>query len=246
MKSLGGEALAGAALVAGRCLAGDRRYALLPGAPGAPRPEAGWRPKSRCIALFRHASAARLAARYDDARGLLSLSAGGREIARGVPEIADDRARLEAAAAGMLRADAPGGVDLVAAGAHGDGTEGAMTDVDGPYVSLVNLGSVAALEEALDAPVDALRFRANFHVEGVPAWAERDWVGRVLKAGGARLEIVEPIERCAAIEVNPASAMRDLRALRGLADRFGHVEMGVYARVVAGGPVAPGLALGWA
>jgi hypothetical protein len=246
VKSLGGEALAAASVVPGRCLDGDRRYALSPGAPGSPQPAPGWRPKSRCVALVRHASAARLFARYDDANGVLGLSAGGRELARGVPENAEDRVRLEAAAAGVLAAEIGGGVDLVAAGARADGTDGALTDVDAPFVSLVNLASVAALAEALGAPVDPLRFRANFHIEGAPAWAERDWVGRVLATGDVRLGVVEPIGRCAATEVNPATAARDLRVLRGLADRFGHVEMGIYAQVVAGGTVAPGMALAFA
>jgi hypothetical protein len=241
VKSLGGEALAAAALVPDRCLAGDRRYAFVPAAPGTPAP--GWRPKSRCVALARHAAAARLSARYDDAGGVLALSAGGRELVRGVPELAGDRARLEAAAAEVLAAEIGAGVALVAAGARGNGADGAMTDVDAPFVSLVNLASVAALAEALGAAVDPLRFRGNFHVDGAPAWAERDWAGRELAIGDARLRVAEPIERCAATEVNPVTAARDLRLLRGLADRFGHVEMGVYAEVVAGGTVAPGMTL---
>lgn len=243
VKSLGGEVLAAAALAPGRCLANDRRYALVPGAPRAPRPAPGWRPKSRCVALFRHASAARLAAAYDDGAGVLTLHAGGRMLACGVPENDDDRMRLEAAAADVLAGEIGGGVDLVAAGARGDGTDSAMTDVDAPFVSLVNLASVGALAEALGAPVDPLRFRANIEFEGAPAWAERDWAGRVLAIGRARLRVAEPIERCAATEVNPATAARDLHVLRGLADRFGHVEMGIYAQVVEGGTAAPGSTL---
>jgi uncharacterized protein YcbX len=58
-----------------------------------------------------------------------------------------------------------------------------------------------------------------------------------------RLRVAEPIGRCAATEVNPATAARDLRVLRGLSDRFGHVEMGIYADVIAGDTVAPGMTL---
>lgn len=245
VKSLGGEALGSAALVPGRCLANDRRYAFVPRAPGAPPPQPGWRPKSRCVALVRHAAAARLFARYDDTGGVLRLAAGSRTLAEGVPENAGDRARLEAAAAGVLAADIGGGVDLVAAGARGDGTDGAMTDVDAPFVSLVNLASVAALAAAIGATVDPQRFRANILLEDAPAWAERDWGGRVLAVGEARLRIVAPIERCAATEVNPASAARDLAVLRGLSGAFGHVEMGIYAEVVAGGTATLGAALGF-
>jgi hypothetical protein len=44
------------------------------------------------------------------------------------------------------------------------------------------------------------------------------------------------IARCAATEVNPATAARDLAVLKGLAG-LGHAEMGVYAKVLAGGRI---------
>jgi uncharacterized protein YcbX len=238
VKSLGGEALAAVALAPGRGLANDRRYAFVPAQPGAPAPAPGWRPKRQCVALVRYVSPARLAARYDDAEGVLSLGVGGREIARGVPEDGTERARLEAAAAAELSAEVGSGVALVAAG------EGRMlSDVDAPLVSLVNLASVEALGAAMGARLDPLRFRANLYFADAPAWAERAWAGRTIALGAVRLEVVDVTERCAAIDVDPGTAARDLRLLNGLADRFGHVEMGVYARVVGGGAIAPGTPL---
>ncbi|HEY7610651.1 MAG TPA: MOSC domain-containing protein [Alphaproteobacteria bacterium] len=235
VKSLAGEGLDAVALAPDRGLLNDRRYAFVPAQPGAPAPAPGWRPKSRCVALVRYTAPARLAARYDDASGMLALSAGGREIARGCPENPADRAKLEAAAATELAAEVGSGVALAAAGA------GAMlTDVDAPYVSLVNLASVAALAAALGVKLDPLRFRANFYFAGAPAWAERSWAGREAALGGARLEFAEPIRRCAAIEVDPATATRGLPLLRELTDRFGHVEMGIYAEVRSGGTAARG------
>jgi uncharacterized protein len=238
VKSLAGEALVTAALAPGRGLVNDRRYAFVPAAPGAPPPAAGWRPKSRCVALVRYVSPARLAAHYDDASGVLALAAGGREIARGVPENDADRARLEAAAGREVSAEVGSGVALVAAG------EGRMlTDVDAPFVSLVNRASVEALAAALGMKLDALRFRANFYFEGAPAWAERGWAGKALALGGARLLTAQPINRCAATEVNPATAERDARVLRALTEDFGHVEMGIYATVETPGTVAVGAPL---
>ncbi|MGH7006270.1 MAG: MOSC domain-containing protein, partial [Alphaproteobacteria bacterium] len=83
----------------------------------------------------------------------------------------------------------------------------------------------------------------NLHFDGVAAWAERAWPGKRIAVGGAVLEVMEPINRCAATEVNPTTALRDLRTLRGLTEGFGHVEMGVYAKVVAAGRVARGAPL---
>jgi hypothetical protein len=236
VKSFAGETLAGASPAPGRGLDGDRRYAFVPAEAGAPAP--GWRPKSRCVALVRYAGLARFAARYDDATGALALSADGREIARGVPERAADRAELEAAVGRALAAEVGGAVALVPAGAGK-----MMTDVDAPFISLVNLASVEALGAALGLKLDPLRFRANFYFDGAPAWAERDWAGQTLALGDARLRVADTIERCAATEVNPATAARDAHVLKTLAGRFGHVEMGVYAEVVGAGAVRPGAAL---
>lgn len=237
VKSLAGESFDAVELAPGRGLRNDRRYAFVPADAGAARPEPGWRPKTRCIALVCHAAPARLAARYDDGAEMLVLSTGGREIVRGVPERSADRAAIEAAAAAELSREV-GGLALVAAG---DGKM--LTDVDAPLVSLVNLASVRALGEAVGAAVDPLRFRANFYFEVGAAWAERDWAGKQIALDGVRLEIVDVTERCAAIDVNPATATRDLRLLNGLADRLGHVEMGVYAKVIAGGTARRGAAL---
>jgi uncharacterized protein len=237
VKSLAGESFDSVALAPGRGLRNDRRYAFVPAEPGAPAPAPGWRPKTRCIALVRHAAPVRLAARYDDAAATLVLSKAGREIARGLPEQPAGRAALEAAAAAELSPEV-GGLALVPAG------EGKMlTDVDAPLVSLVNLASVRALGDAMGAALDPLRFRANFYFEGGEAWAERGWAGKPMSLGDVEIEIVDVTERCAAIDVNPATATRDLRLLNGLADRLGHVEMGVYAKVIAGGTVKRGALL---
>jgi uncharacterized protein len=52
--------------------------------------------------------------------------------------------------------------------------------------------------------------------------------------------VVATITRCAATEVNPATAERDLDIMAGLQRGFGHNLMGVYAEVAAGGEIAGG------
>src|SRR5205814_7680813 len=76
------------------------------------------------------------------------------------------------------------------------------------YVSLVNRASIAALEAAMGVPVDPIRFRANVYLDGAPGWREHDWVGSEISLGAARLRVVSPITRCAATQVNPATAKR--------------------------------------
>ena len=111
------------------------------------------------------------------------------------------------------------------------------------YVSLINRASIAALEAAMGVPVDPIRFRANVYFDGVTAWSEHDWINSEISLGGARLRVISPITRCAATQVNPVTAKRDLDIVAALGRAFGHINMGVYAEVVAGGEIAVGDAL---
>ena len=115
-----------------------------------------------------------------------------------------------------------------------------FTDSRSGYVSIINLASVRDLEVRLGAPVDPLRFRGNVYVEGWPAWDEMDWTGRVLTLGGAVLEVIKPIVRCAATHVDLDTGLRDLDLVKGLFDAYGHQYCGVYAKIVQGGTLAIG------
>ena len=90
----------------------------------------------------------------------------------------------------------------------------------------------------MGAPVHPLRFRANMYVEGWPAWSEFDLVDRTLAIGETRLKVVKRIVRCAAVNVDPDTAERDLAIPPALQRRLGHADCGVYAEVIAGGTIA--------
>jgi uncharacterized protein len=77
----------------------------------------------------------------------------------------------------------------------------------------------------------------------VPAWSELDWLGSEIVVGGVRLRVIAAITRCAATQVNPATAARDLDIVGNLQRGFGHNLMGIYAEVTEGGEVAQGDAL---
>ena len=65
----------------------------------------------------------------------------------------------------------------------GDGHS--FSDVAAKVVSIINLASVAALEAAVGAPVDPLRFRGNLYVAGL--------------AGLARIRSARPRDRASAM-----------------------------------------------
>jgi uncharacterized protein YcbX len=54
------------------------------------------------------------------------------------------------------------------------------------------------------------------------------------------LRVEERITRCKATEADPETGRPDADTLGTLARAFGHEDMGVYATVVKGGPVALG------
>jgi uncharacterized protein YcbX len=118
-----------------------------------------------------------------------------------------------------------------------------FSDTPAKVLSLINLASVRDLERVVGRPVHPLRFRANLYFDGGTAWEEFAWVGRRLEIGGARLEVVDRIERCAATDVDPVTGARDMNLPRTLARGFGHVDMGVYAAVTAAGEIAVGASL---
>ena len=116
-----------------------------------------------------------------------------------------------------------------------------FSDVAKKVVSIINLASVAAIETLVGAPVDPLRFRANLYAEGWPAWDEFELLGRTLAIGAeARLRVVKRIERCAATNVEPGTGIRDMTIPHSLLRACGHTDCGVYAEVIAGGPIAAG------
>ena len=63
---------------------------------------------------------------------------------------------------------------------------------------------------------------------------------REIQIGTARLKVVGRTQRCAATNVNPDTAERDMNIPLTLRKGFGHMDMGVYAEVVADGTVKTG------
>jgi hypothetical protein len=55
--------------------------------------------------------------------------------------------------------------------------------------------------------------------------------------------VTRQITRCAATQVNPETAERDVDPLEELRRLYGHVELGVHAEVIEGGRFAVGDAI---
>lgn len=238
VKGLSPEALEAVELVADGYFPGDRLFAFENGPSGFDPLAPEHQQKIKFLMLMKNAALAGLATRYDAASGALTILDGRREVACGDLAAPAGRAALERFLTQFLGDDIRGPVRLLAA------PEGfRFTDSKSGFVSLVNLASVADLEQAAEATVDPLRFRANLYFTGAAPWVEAAWPGRRIELGGAVLEVLKMTDRCAATGAAPGAGVRDMDLVQTLRTRFGHIDCGVYARILTGGRIACGDAL---
>lgn len=241
VKGLSPEPLTSARLEAGEYFPGDRLFAVENGPCGFDPQAPEHKSKQKFLMLMRDEALARLRTRYLDESGELSVAEGEREALRADLGSEEGRAALGAFLERFMRENGLG--DNLAGEARLLRAPGGYRFTDSPegYVSIINLASVAEIEELVDAPVDPLRFRGNIHVEGLPAWSEFDLLGRELVApSGLRLEVTARIRRCAATNVDPVTGARDLSIPRTLMQRLGHMDCGVYAKVTRSGSLSAG------
>jgi uncharacterized protein YcbX len=238
VKGLSPESLARTTLAPGQALPADRRYAIENGASGFDPAAPAYFPKIRFLMLMRNERLAELRTSYNDETHTLSIVAERREAARGDLRTVEGRAAIERFFAQFCADELRGPPKIISAPGH------SFSDVAAKVVSIINLASVAAIEDAAGAPVDPLRFRGNILAVDWPAWTEFGLIGKILPIGGATLKIVKRIQRCAATNVDPATGIRDLNIPDTLMRHFGHADCGVYGEVIAGGEVAVGDRLG--
>ncbi len=239
LKGFTPERLESAGLEAGQAFPGDRLWAVENGPSGFDPAAPKHLPKSRFTVLAQIAAVARVRTRLDDATGVLTAEAEGREPFLG--RLTDSAGRTEMAAwlEAFLQAADPeavrGPLRVVSAEGHRF-----MDDPRG-HVSLLNLESVRDLGRKVGAELDPERFRCNLHVEGWPAWAElAPAEGTPVQVGAVELSSIKPIRRCAATHVDPTTAVRDLDLVGALREHYGHFFCGLYLRVEQGGRIAPG------
>jgi uncharacterized protein YcbX len=234
VKGLSPEPMASVTLAPGQTLPADRIYAIENGPSGFDPAAPQYFPKQRFLMLMRNERLAALDTHYNEASHTLSIRLNGGDVAHGDLRTPEGRAAIEDFFARYSADELRGPPKILLGEGH------SFSDVAAKVVSIINLASVVAVENAVGAPVDPLRFRGNLHVAGWPAWEEFDLLGRTLAVGNVRLKVVKRIVRCAATNVEPRTGIRDLGIPKTLMQAFGHMDCGVYAEVVAGGSINAG------
>ena len=234
VKGLTPEPLQRAPLRVGQTLPADRRYALDNGPTGFDPEAPVWKPKTAYLMLMRNERLAGFKTRFDDVTNVLTIRRDDQIVAQGDLESDEGRAAIERFFASEFADELRGLPNLLSGGGY------SFTDLARKVVSIINLASVAEIEKLVGAAVHPLRFRANVYVTGWPAWHEAELLGATLQIGAARLKVVKTTTRCAAVNVDPDTAARDLDIPPALMQHRGNNECGIYAEVIEAGDVAVG------
>ncbi len=235
VKGLSPEPLSRTTLSVRQTIPCDRLYAIENGPSGFDPAVPTYLPKQRFLMLMRNARLAELRTALDQDSHVLVVRTGAGEAVRGNLRTAEGRAAIERFFGDFCAPELRGPPKLLHARGH------SFSDVARKVISVINLASVQALEMVAGTPVHPLRFRANLYISGWPAWHEFELLDRTIAIGpSAQLKVVKRITRCAATEVDPDTAIRDLPVPRLLMETYGHADCGIYAEVTADGPIACG------
>ncbi len=234
VKGLSAEAMTTVNVVTGETLPCDRAWAIENGSrgfdPAAPR----FLPKIHFLMLMRDERLAALKTRFDEETQTLTINRDGRAVVSAQLSTPTGRMVIEQFLAAFMKQSLRGAPRIVSAPGH------TFADSRAKLVHLVNLASVRELERTAERTVDPLRFRPNLLIDGADPWSEFSWVGREIEIGNTKLAVTERTERCAATNVDPATAARDMDIPAILGRRWGHTDFGVYASVTAAGTLSVG------
>ncbi len=212
----------------------DRAYAIENGGSRFDAQSPKWLPKTNFLQLMRNEKLASLKLDFDEATHTLTLFRDSKQVARGALQTKLGRQMVEQFLSAYMKADLRGPPRIVCAPGH------SFTDIAAKALHLVNLESVRDLSRIVGTDLDPLRFRANLYFEGVPAWEERNWIGKTLACGVARLQVFDETGRCEATSVDPTTSQRGVSVPSILERTWGNNNFGVYAKVVSSGAVATG------
>jgi uncharacterized protein len=108
-------------------------------------------------------------------------------------------------------------------------------------LALLTTQTVASLGALVHTTLDVQRFRPNLLIEaaGDASFPEDDWVGAVLRIGGARLRADRRDKRCVLVNIDPVTTAQNPAVLRAIAQTR-QACLGIYGSTVEPGIVAVG------
>ncbi|WP_299618008.1 MOSC domain-containing protein [uncultured Tateyamaria sp.] len=239
VKGLSAETLDTLTLTEGEGVPGDRLFGFARYNSGFDPTNPEPLPKERFVVLVKEAALAGLNTTFDDTTWTLQIATGDSTHSFEM-DSAEVRAQAGVFLHKTLGLSDPEPPIFVSAAPHRFTDVSVVSPQMMSAISVINLASLQDLGNRVGAEVHRARFRANIEIDGLPPFAELDAVGQTLAFGDVALRILSRTKRCAATEVNPLTAERDLKVPYLLRKEYGHTDMGVYVEVVKGGRLTPG------
>ena len=99
-----------------------------------------------------------------------------------------------------------------------------------PYnsISLINKKSINDFEKKISTKIEFERFRANIYMNGLQAWEERKWIGKIIEINNIKFEVTDEIPRCSATNLQPNSDIVTINLPSQLKKLYDHINMGIF------------------
>ena len=107
-------------------------------------------------------------------------------------------------------------------------------------ISFLNNKSIEDFEKKTNHRIEPQRFRGNIHVDGMEAWEERNWIGKIIEINNISFKVEKNIPRCVAINLKPNTDDSSLDLLKSLKKTYNHFDMGVYLTALDNGQLSIG------
>ena len=104
-------------------------------------------------------------------------------------------------------------------------------------MSLINLNSIKDFEKKINENIELQRFRANFYADGIEAWEESNWIGKIIKINNVSFKVEKNIPRCVVINLKPKTDDNSLNLLNSLKKTYNHFNMGIYLTPLSDGKI---------
>ncbi|UWR06636.1 MOSC domain-containing protein [Ruegeria sp. B32] len=239
IKGLSAEPMQTVTLRAGEGIPGDRLFGFARYNSGFDPQNPQPLPKDRFVVLLNEAALAGVETSFDFETQDLEIKANGKTQSFNMrtPEDRMNAASFLSSEIGLKDPELP---EFVSSAPHRFTDVSVVSPKMMNAISVLNRASVRELGEKLNAEIQPARFRANIEIDGLPALFELEAVGSVLRFGDVELKILSRTKRCAATEVNPDTAERDLKIPYLIRKLMGHMDMGIYVEVTKGGTLSVG------
>ncbi len=235
VKGLSAEELRSVNLRVDDCIAFDRAYAIANGHRDFDAAAPKFMEKTKFLMLMRHEKLAALETHFDPQSHILTILRNDKQVSKGCLQQPVGRKLIEQFFAAYLEGQILGAPHIVSAPDH------SFSDVGIKCLSIINLATVRDLGRMMGKEINPLRFRGNLYIDGFEPWSELNWVGKDLAINDmAVLQCFQRTRRCAATNVNPATANRDLSIPAHISRALGHGDLGVYAKVTQDCHIAKG------